>query len=159
VLFHVTHLDASRFYGRFNGFSGEFVVDPEDPANSRVLVVVQAESVDTHSDGRDQHLRRPDFFNAKEFPEIVFESTSVAAAGDGLKVKGTLTLLGVTKEIEVEAEYIGTSEGERFGRRAGYEVRFTFDRTDFGMNFMANGGGLGNEVGVIDSLEGVLQAK
>ena len=157
VLFHVTHLDASRFYGRFNEFSGEFTVDPKNPANDRVLVVVKAESVDTHSDGRDQHLRRPDFFNAKEFPEIVFESKSVSAAGDGLKITGELTLLGKTKTIDVEAEYIGTSEGERFGRRAGYEVRFTFDRTDFGMNYMAGGGGLGNEVGVIVSLEGVLQ--
>lgn len=157
VLFHVTHLNASRFYGRFNEFSGEFVVDPKNPANDRVLVVVKGDSIDTHSDGRDQHLRSPDFFNAKEFPEIVFESKSIAAAGDGLKIKGDLTLLGKTKEIEVEAEYIGTSEGERFGRRAGYEVRFTFDRTDFGMNYMADGGGLGKEVGVIVSLEGVLQ--
>lgn len=156
VLFHVTHLDASRFWGRFNEFSGEFTVDPKDPANSRVLVVVKAESVDTHSDDRDQHLRRPDFFNAKEFPEIVFESKSVTAAGKGLKIQGELTLLGKTKAIDVEAEYIGTSEGERFGRRAGYEVRFTFDRTEFGMNYMAGGGGLGNEVGVIVSLEGVL---
>jgi polyisoprenoid-binding protein YceI len=159
VLFHVTHLDAARFWGRFNDFSGEFVVDPKNPANSRVLVVVKADSVDTHSDGRDQHLRSPDFFNAKEFPEIVFESKSVAAAGKGLKIQGELTLLGKTQPIEVGAEYIGTSEGERFGRRAGYEVRFTFDRTQFGMGYMAGGGGLGDEVGVIVSLEGVLEKK
>jgi polyisoprenoid-binding protein YceI len=159
VLFHVTHLDAARFWGRFNDFSGEFAVDPRNPANSRVLVVVQADSVDTHSDGRDQHLRSPDFFNAKEFPEMVFESKSVAAAGKGLRIQGELTLLGKTQPIEVEAEYIGTSEGERFGRRAGYEVRFTFDRTKFGMGYMAGGGGLGDEVGVIVSLEGVLEKK
>jgi polyisoprenoid-binding protein YceI len=157
VLFHVTHLDAARFWGRFNDFSGEFTIDPKDPSASKVLVVVQAESVDTHSDGRDQHLRRPDFFNAKEFPEIVFESKTVQGTAKGLKIQGELTLLGKTKAIDVEAEYIGTSEGERFGRRAGYEVRFTFDRTEFGMNYMANGGGLGNEVGVVVSLEGVLK--
>ena len=156
VLFHITHLDASRFWGRFNDFSGEFTVDPKDPSASKVLVVVKAESVDTHSNGRDQHLRSPDFVNAKEFPEIVFESKSVKAAGKGLKIQGDLTLLGKTKTIDVEAEYIGTSEGERFGRRAGYEVRFTFDRKDFGMNFMS-GGGLGDEVGVVVSLEGALK--
>lgn len=156
VLFNVTHLNAARFWGRFNDFRGEFVVDPKNPANSRVLVVVKADSVDTHSDGRDQHLRSPDFFNSKEFPEMVFESKSVAAAGKGLKIQGELTLLGKTQPIEVEAEYIGTSEGERFGRRAGYEVRFSFDRTKFGMGYMAGGGGLGDEIGVVVSLEGVL---
>lgn len=156
VLFHVTHLDTSRFWGRFNEFGGEFTIDPKDPASSRVLVAVNAQSVDTHNVDRDQHLRGPDFFNAKEFAEIVFESKTVAAAGKGLKIQGELTLLGKTRTIEVEAEYIGTSEGERFGRRAGYEVRFSFDRTDFGMGYLASGGGLGDEVGVIVSLEGVL---
>jgi len=154
LLFAVRHADAGRFWGRFNGFKGKLVVDAAKPEASSVVVEVSAESVDTANDGRDQHLRGPDFFNAKEFPEIVFESKKVARSAKGFQVSGELSMLGVTKEVSAEAEYLGYSEGERTGKRTGYEVRFTIQRTAFGMDYMV-GPGLGDEIQVVFSLEAV----
>jgi len=135
LLFGIVHADASRFWGRFNSFKGQIVVDAAKPEASSVVVEVAADSVDTGNDGRDQHLRGPDFFNAKEFPEIVFESKKVSKGPKGFQVVGEFTMLGVTKEVTADAEFIGYSENERMGKRTGYEVRFTIKRTDFGMDY------------------------
>jgi len=156
LVFHVRHADASRFWGRFNSFSGSLTVDAEKPEQSSVVVEVQAESVDTANQGRDQHLRGPDFFNAKEFPVVVFESTKVAGSEKGFRVTGELTLLGVTKEVTTQAEFVGYSESERFKKRTGYEVRFKIRRSEFGMNYMV-GPMLGDEVELIFSLQGMAE--
>ena len=154
LVFAVRHADASRFWGRFNAFEGRLEVDTDEPASSSIVVEVAAESVDTANEGRDQHLRGPDFFNAKEFPEIVFESTAVARSEAGFDVTGELTMLGVTKTVRAQAEFVGYSESERFGKRTGYEVSFTIQRSDFGMDYMV-GPMLGDEVRIVFSLEGM----
>jgi polyisoprenoid-binding protein YceI len=154
LLFGVVHADSARFWGRFNGFKGQLFVDAAKPQASSVVVEVAADSVDTGNDGRDNHLRGPDFFNAKEFPEIVFESKKVEKAAKGFKVTGEFTMLGVTKEVSADAEYIGYSEGERTGKRTGYEVRFAIKRSDFGMDYNV-GSGLGDEVQVLLGLSAV----
>ena len=156
LVFNVRHADASRFWGRFNAFSGSLTVDADKPAASSIVVEVQAESIDTANPGRDQHLRGPDFFNAKEFPLIVFDSTEVERSDKGFRVKGELTLLGVTQEVSAEAEFVGYSESERFKKRTGYEVRFEIQRSQFGMNYMV-GPMLGDEVELIFSLEGMAE--
>jgi polyisoprenoid-binding protein YceI len=155
VVFNIEHMGTGRFWGRFNQISGKFVLDPAKPQASSVLAIVAAESVDTANDGRDTHLRGPDFFNAKEFPEIIFESKQVETSPKGLKITGDFTLLGKTKPMTVEAEYIGTNESPRTGRIAGYQIQFSFKRSDYGMNFMV-GEGLGDEVNVVIGLEGKL---
>jgi polyisoprenoid-binding protein YceI len=118
---------------------------------------VQAESVDTRNAKRDQHVMSPDFLNAQEFPEIVFRSTGVTPAGEGRwTVAGELTLHGVTLPIEVAAEATGEGTGRGGkGRLMGFECRFEFERSDFGMDFMLEG--LSDEVGVIVSLETQLE--
>jgi len=154
LLFGVLHADAARFWGRFNRFKGSLTIDAAKPEASSVVVEVAADSVDTANDGRDQHLRGPDFFNAKEFPEIVFESKKVTKSANGFQVTGEFTMLGVTKEVVAEAEATGYSEGERTGKRVGYEVRFTIKRSDFGMDYSV-GKGLGDEVQVLMGLGAV----
>ena len=70
VIFRVKHFGVGYFYGRFNEASGAFVVDAANPSMSSVEVQVKADTVDTHNPKRDQHLKSPDFFNAKQFPVI-----------------------------------------------------------------------------------------
>lgn len=153
ALFAVKHSDAARFYGRFNQIDGEFKIDAENPGNSEVRVVIPAASVDTNSDGRDQHLKGPDFFNAKEFPEIVFESTAVRAMEGGFAIEGELTLVGTTRPVRAAAEFVGHAKNPRSGKdTTGYEVTMDFKRSEFGMDFMV-GPMLGDEVKVILSVE------
>jgi polyisoprenoid-binding protein YceI len=155
VVFGIEHLGVSYVYGRFNALAGSFDLDEANPAKSHVKVVIQAAGVDTNSDGRDKHLRSPDFFNAEQFPEITFESKKVTHAdGPVYKLEGELSLHGVTKPLSVQAELVGKGDrGQRFGYRGGFRTGFKIKRSDFGMTFMPDA--IGDEVEVIASFEGV----
>jgi polyisoprenoid-binding protein YceI len=155
VIFSIKHLGVADFYGRFNDVSGTVVFDQADPSKSSVEVTVPVESVDSHNDKRNQQLKSPDFFNAKQFPVIVFKSKSVEASGDNYKVTGDLMLHGVTKPLTLEIKKGAEGKGMQGEIRGGGETQFTIKRSDFGMNFMQ--GPLGDEVNVILSLEGVKQ--
>lgn len=157
VVFRVKHMNASWFYGRFNGVSGDFVLDAEHPQTSSIRAEVRAESVDTGNKGRDDHLRSPDFFSAKEFPVIRFESRRVARKGDGFEVEGDLTLHGVTKPVTFLAEHTGTASGRR-GTKVGLAAELTFKRSDFGMTYGLPDS-LGDEVTVLLGLSGDLEKK
>src|ERR1700752_921995 len=82
IIFSIKHLGVSDFYGRFNDLSGQVALDKADPSKSSVEITIPVESVDTKYPKRDQHLKSPDFFNAKQFPVIVFKSKSVEGSGD-----------------------------------------------------------------------------
>ncbi len=149
VIFSIKHADVTNFYGRFNGKSGTFTL-ADNPADMAFSFTIDTSSVDTGIEGRNDHLRGPDFFNVQQFPEATFESTSVAAGEGGeFKLNGDLTLNGETHPISADLELTGT--GEFRGRPvAGFEARFKISRSDFGMSY----GGLSDEVLVIVSIEG-----
>jgi polyisoprenoid-binding protein YceI len=156
ALFRVSHLGVSSFWGRFNNIEGNVTYDAKDASNSRVSVTILAESVDSNNEGRDGHLKSPDFFNAPEFPEMTFRSTKVAAGKHGgLQVTGDFTMLGESKELELDVVHVGHGERGRAGYRSGWETEFTISRSDFGMDFMT--GMLGDDVRIILSLETVLK--
>lgn len=154
VVFKVGHLGVSTFWGRFNQVSGQVNVDTEDASKSSVSITIPAESVDSNSGDRDAHLKSPDFFNVKEFPEISFKSSKVVDKGRGvLAVSGELTLLGKSRAIQFEATPVGHGEVGRFGYRAGWNAEFVIKRADFGMTY--GEGVLGQEVTVIVAIEGI----
>ncbi|MGQ0553884.1 MAG: YceI family protein [Planctomycetota bacterium] len=152
MVFKVRHKDLANFYGRFNELSGHFVLDEQDAAGSSVEVTVPAESVDSNNEKRDQHLRGPDFFSAKEFPEIVFKSTKVTKVDDThYDVQGDLTLRGVTKSVLAKAERTGAARDDKGNSFIGFEVTFTIQRSEFDVSY--GPGSLGEDVHVIVSLE------
>lgn len=153
VIFSIKHLGVTDFYGRFNDVSGTVVFDKADPSKSSVEVTVPVESVDTNNEKRDQHLKSPDFFNAKQFPMIIFKSKTVETSGDTYKVTGELTLHGVTKPVTLDIKKVSEAKGMEGEIRGGGQTRFTIKRSDFGMNFMQ--GALGDDVTVFLSLEGI----
>ncbi|HRJ50662.1 MAG: YceI family protein [Phycisphaeraceae bacterium] len=150
VLYRIKHLNAAWSYGRFNDISGTFNIDD----GGAIDVTVKTASVDSANAKRDGHLQSPDFFSAKEFPEITFKSTSMTRTGDDtFEARGPLTLRGVTRDVTVSIEKTGEGPGQRGqGKVQGFEARFTIKRTDFGINYMV--GPLGDEVTLIVSLEG-----
>jgi polyisoprenoid-binding protein YceI len=155
VVFNVTHLGVSNFYGRFNDVSGTVVFDKADPSKSSVDLTIPVESVDTHNEKRDQHLKSPDFFNAKQFPVITFKSKKVEGSGDTYKVVGDFTLHGVTKPLTLEIKKVGEGKGIEDEIRGGGETHFTIKRSDHGMSFMQ--GPVGDEINIVVSLEGIKQ--
>lgn len=150
IHFKIKHNNASWFYGRLNDISGSFMFDEADPSSAGFAVEVKADSVDSGNEKLDQHLRSPDFFDVKQFPVISLESTSIEKAGKGYKVKGKLSLHGVTKDISFDLEHVGTGDS-RGDKVIGFHTVFTIDRTDFGMDYGV--GAIGSDVQLIVSIE------
>lgn len=149
VLFKIQHLGAGMVYGQFLDFSGSVA---ESATGLDVKFEVKTASVFTNNKQRDDHLRSPDFFNAKEFPTLKLETTSSKKIGKKFQVVGNITLHGVTKEVLITVEPTGTGKGMKGEVLKGYHTEFTIKRSDFGMNFMQDGA-LGDNVKVIIAVE------
>jgi polyisoprenoid-binding protein YceI len=152
VSFKIQHMGISQVHGRFNKFDGAFAIDKADPAKSSFTLSIKADSVDTGNEGRDKHLRSPDFFDAKQYADITFKSTSVKAAKDGYEVEGDLTMHGKTKKTKLVLQ--GGKEIDAQGmKKTGFITDVTIKRSDFGVGD-SKPGPLGDEVYVSIGLEG-----
>jgi len=151
IQFRVQHLGYSWLYGRFNNFDGTFSYDEADPKSSKVSVKIDTTSVDSNHAERDKHLRGENFLNVDKFPEATFEST----AFDGKTLSGNLTLLGVTKPVQIDVEKIGEGKDPWGGYRAGFEGKTTFAMADFGVKKSL--GPKSANVEMILSVEGIKQ--
>lgn len=126
--FSVRHF-VTQVPGRFNDVSGTIAYDPARPEASTVEMTIQAASIDTNNDRRDNHLRSADFFDAEMFPTLSFTSTAVQPVDDDtLQVTGDLTIHGVTNRVTVPVEVLGV-----MGDKAGFATEFTIDRKDYGI--------------------------
>ena len=152
VVFKIDHLGFTSIYGRFNEVAGEFTIDAEKPESSSFDITINTDSVDTGNAKREEHLKSPDFFNAKQFPTITFKSTSVAKTEKGLKVEGDLTLHGETKPVSFVLTGGKTGEFPKDVQRTGYSTEFSIKRSDFGMDKMAPAAG--DEVVLLIGFEG-----
>jgi polyisoprenoid-binding protein YceI len=134
VSFKIEHMGLSYVHGRFNSFSGGFKIDTADPAKSSFEFAIKTQSVDTNNQGRDTHLRSPDFFNAKQYASITFKSSAVKPVVDGgYEVTGDLTMHGETKPITLTLKGGKVINDPRAGTRIGFYGDFTINRTDFGV--------------------------
>jgi polyisoprenoid-binding protein YceI len=161
VGFTIRHF-VSNVSGRFKDFDGVLKYDKANPAASSVSFTVQAKSIDTDNDDRDNHLRSPDFFDVEKFPTLTFTSTSVKAAdADTLEVTGDLTIKGVTKKVTIPVDILGSVKTPR-GEKAGFETSFKLDRKEYGITWnraLDTGGAvLGDDVKVNISIESDRQA-
>jgi len=155
VLFRAKHNGIAYNYGRFNEFTGKITVDETDISKSMVEFEVKTASVDTANEKRDQHLRSPDFFSAKQFPVITFKSTKVnmkEGKEDMLEVIGDLELLGVKKSITVDVAITGKGKGRQGESLIGFESTFTINRSEFGMTYGV-GGPVSDDIRLIVAIE------
>lgn len=135
--FAVKHMGVATVRGHFEDFDGTLEIG-EDLASARVHGTVRAASVQTGAEQRDDHLRSADFFDAENFPELRFESTSIEAINEETyRIVGELTIHGVTREIELEAEVGGVEVGPNGEDRIGLEATGKLSRKDFEMRFNA----------------------
>ena len=155
VLYRIGHANVGHSWGRFNDFSGTITWDDSNPTAGAIEVTVKAESIDSGAGKRDEHLRGPDFFNAKQFPTITFKSEKIRPLdGKTFEATGTLTLHGVSRPLTVKLERLGGGKTPPpyNDTRVGLESTFEIKRSDFEMKNMLNL--LGDDVRLIVSLEG-----
>lgn len=133
VGFSVTHMAVSEVEGKFNDFDGTIVSKSEDFNGAEVTFTSKTASIDTDNERRDNHLRSPDFFDAEKFPETKFTGKLVKDGGK-YKLKGDLTMHGVTKPVEFDVTYGGTINHGR-GTKAGFKLTGKINRQDFGLTW------------------------
>src|SRR5690349_10449836 len=108
--FSARHAMVATVRGQFTEFSGTAVVDTDNPANSKVEVRIDANSIDTGNAQRNGHLLSGDFFETEEFPEITFVSTDVQRDGETWNITGDLTIKGVSHPVTVPFEFTGSAK-------------------------------------------------
>jgi polyisoprenoid-binding protein YceI len=132
VSFAIRVLGVTTTRGRFHALRGQLSLDEQHPASSWVEAEVDAASIDTRNRLRDAHLRSAAFLAVKQYPTMVFHSTQVEqVSGQGYKVRGNLTLHGVTKPVTFDV----TSPGQQTIRGAptGLTAQARVNRHDFGL--------------------------
>jgi polyisoprenoid-binding protein YceI len=159
--FRVKHIGLARVSGTFDRFDGVLVVD--DQGRVEASGVIDAASLSTRVAARDAHLRSADFFDVDHHPQITFASTRIKHGAEGrVRIAGDLTIRGVTRNVELVGEVLGTGSDDEGAQRVGLELAGTLDRRDFGLtwNNAVDGGGLlvGNRVDLRIDVSAVRQA-
>jgi polyisoprenoid-binding protein YceI len=113
--------------GKLEAPKGDIVFNPEDLSKSSFQITVQAESINTDNDSRDEHLRQEEYFDVKKYPQIRFVSSSVRAVNNkgNFQMDGTLTIKDVSKPISLSFKAEKTNSGYRF------TGSFKMNRKDF----------------------------
>ncbi|NHI16435.1 YceI family protein [Microbacterium excoecariae] len=161
VGFEVRHMMISKVRGAF-AVKEATIVLPENVLEASVTATADVASIDSKDEGRDQHLRSADFFDAEAFPTITFVSTGVREDGADLLVDGNLTIKDVTKPVTFELEVGGFGTDPWGNYKAGATATGTIDREDFGLTWNAaleTGGVLvGKDVKITLDLQAAQQA-
>ena len=134
--FSVRHLGVSTVRGAFMKVSGSAKYDPSDPSKGSLDATIDASSVDTRVEMRDNDLRSPNFLEVQKYPTITFHSKQTKAAGAGkLQITGDLTIHGVTKEVVLDVDGPSAPIKDPWGnQRIGASAATKINRKDFGVN-------------------------
>jgi polyisoprenoid-binding protein YceI len=151
----------TKVRGRFADFEGTLHIG-ETPDQSWVEVSIDAASIHTDTETRDEHLRSPDFLDVERFPKLTFKSTKVERTGDtSLRVTGDLTIRDVTRPVVLDAEFEGTTKGIRGDTRVAFSANTEIDREEWGVmwNMTLETGGVlvGKRVRIELDVQAILQ--
>ena len=122
----------TRVTGKFTRFEATVIYDAEDPSKWSFAAAIDASSVDTGIDERDEDLRGPDFFDTENHPRIRFESDAIERRGGDYVARGTLTIRGVARELELPFR-VTAVDWEEEAPLLGLAAEFPMNRTDFGV--------------------------
>ena len=160
ISFTARHMMVSKVRGHFATFSGE-IVTGEDLTDSRVSATIDARSIETGAQQRDDHIRSADFFEVETHPTWTFTSTAIRPDGDDYVLAGDLTIKGVTRPVELALEVNGFGPDAYGGTRAGFTATTTISRSDFGVDIKLpmDGGGVvvGEKIQITLEIQGVLR--
>lgn len=128
VNFEIGNMKVRTVEGTFGGMKGELVFDVDALGDSYFRVCIDASSVNTENEKRDDHLRNEDFFHVENYPEICFISASISKADEGFVTKGSLEMHGVIREVEIpftfkDNTFVGKLRVNRFDYNVGEDIK------------------------------------
>ena len=161
--FSVRHMMISNVRGEFTKVSGAIAYDAASPSESSIEASIEVASINTREPQRDAHLKSADFFDVEKFPVLTFHGRQISGQPGEWKVRGDLTIHGVTREIVLDVEGPTPEAKDPWGSlRIGATATAKLSRKDFGLTWNAaleTGGVLvGDEVKITIDLEAILQS-
>ncbi|HEY9044952.1 MAG TPA: YceI family protein [Ohtaekwangia sp.] len=136
VQFKVKHLVISTVTGSFTKFNG--IVDAtENFENVKISFEADIDSISTHNEQRDEHLKSPEFFDAGTFPKLKFTSTKFTKTGDDYELEGDLSIKDVSRKVKLTVDHSGIAKDPWGNVKAGFEVSGKINRKDFGLTWSA----------------------
>lgn len=136
VQFIGKHLMITTVRGHFKSVRGTLILDEAAPANSSVEVEIDAASLDSGVEYRDNHLKSADFLEAEKYPLITFKSTRVEPEdAEHAKIIGDLTIHGVTREVVLDTEFTGRGKDPMGKEVVSFDAKTSINRKDFGLNW------------------------
>lgn len=132
--FKVKHMMFTNISGKFTQYSANVVTTGDDFSSAQINFTADVASVDTQNEDRDNHLRSADFFDAGQFPQITFKSSSFSTKADGTyELSGDLTIKGETKFVTLPAEFSGLMTDPWGNTKAALIVNGSINRKDWGL--------------------------
>ena len=149
VQFKVKHMGIANIAGMFSVFEGQVISDSEDFLSAVVTFEIDAKSITTNNNTRDEHLRSNFFFDTDKFPKLSFKG-SLRKSAKGYKLAGELTIRDITTKINLPTKITGTGLGRWGDTRVGFEIDGLLNRKKSGLTFnvLTDAGGVivGDEV-------------
>ena len=133
VGFTVKHMLVQTVRGQFTNYETKLIFDPAHPDKFEAEATIDAASVTTNNEKRDNHLRSPDFFDVANHPTITYRARKVDVLGNNhYRVTGDLTIRGITRELVLDAVGFAASEKTPWGQTVTVaSLRGTINREDF----------------------------
>lgn len=152
--FTVRHMMISNVKGEFGKVAGSVQYDPADVSKTAIEATIDAASINTRVEQRDNHLKSADFFDVQKYPTLTFKSKRAESGGPGkLKLVGDLTIHGTTREVTLDV--VGPTQAikdQQGNLHLGASASTTINRKDWGLtwNRALDGGGVvvGDEVAI-----------
>jgi len=138
ITFSVRHMMITNVRGSFNDFDATVTADSDNLTAAEATITIDVNSINTKDEGRDGHLKSPDFFNVEQFPSLVFKKTALESkGGDDYKLTGDITIAGVTKSITLNTEIAGPAKDPWGNTKFGVVADGVINRSEFGLTWNA----------------------
>jgi polyisoprenoid-binding protein YceI len=134
--FSVNHLVISEVEGSFKKFNGDVVSTKPDFTDAAVNFTIDVNSINTDNEMRDKHLKGDDFFNAEQYPNMTFKSTSFKkVSGNKYALYGNLTIRNVSKPVKFDVVFGGTAKDGYGNTKAGFKASTVINRFDYNLKW------------------------
>ncbi|WP_375196666.1 YceI family protein [Sphingobium sp.] len=138
IMFAYDHMGFSNNLGVISESTGTLTLDPKNPSAAKVAVDVPVANLRTGVAKLDEHLMKPEFFDAAKFPKATFVSTGVKVQGTEAEISGNLTIKGITKPVTLDAQFYGAGKAPAMmggKENVGFVATTTVKRSDFNMGY------------------------
>lgn len=152
--FTIKHSNISMVNGKFTDYTGSLSTNGDNLENAQFDFTIQAESINTNVEPRDNHLRSADFFEVEKYQTLTFKSAKIIKTGkpDKYILQGKLTIKGVTKDVVFDLDFGGISKSDK-GDKIGFKAKTVINRFDYNVNYDPGALGIGQDVHIVVHLQ------